>query len=43
MLVEKDILTCADLNAKPKVLDEIEIRKSKQEVIMDTIREICKS
>ncbi|MEY4440810.1 MAG: hypothetical protein RLY49_436 [Candidatus Parcubacteria bacterium] len=43
MLVEKDILTCADLNAKPEVLDEIEIRKSKQEVIMDTIREICKS
>lgn len=43
MLVELEILTCADLNKNPEVLDQIEVRKAKQEVIMDTVREICKS
>jgi hypothetical protein len=40
-LVEKHILTCADLAANPQVLDEIDMKKSKQELVLETIKEIC--
>lgn len=41
LLVEKNILTCADLNKNPQILDEIEMKKAKQEVVLETIKEIC--
>jgi hypothetical protein len=41
LLVEKDIMTCADLNANPQILDEIEMKKNKQEVVLEVVKEIC--
>jgi len=40
-LVARDIMTCTDLKNNPQVLDEVGIRKSKQAVILGTIKEIC--
>ncbi len=42
-LIQKDIFTCADLQEHISVLEEIGVRKSKQEIIKNTLEEICKS
>jgi hypothetical protein len=42
-LVSFDILTCVDLKAKPSVLDQIGMRKSKQSTILNLVQEICNS
>ncbi len=41
LLVNREILTCSDLKNNPQVMDEIGMRKSKQEVILDTISQVC--
>lgn len=43
LLVNRDILTCTDLKNNFHVLDEIGIKKSKQEIILDTLNQICNS
>lgn len=43
LLVERDILTCTDLHINPQILNDIEMKKSKQEIILDMIKEICNS
>jgi hypothetical protein len=40
-LVRNDIMTCADLNSNPDILSELGIKKSKQETILTTVKEIC--
>jgi hypothetical protein len=40
-LVGQGILLCSDLKKNFKILDEIGIKKSKQEVILNTINSIC--
>jgi hypothetical protein len=41
LLVERDILTCLDLKNNFHMLDEIGIRKSKQDTILEVVTEIC--
>ena len=41
LLVERNIMTCADLYKYPQILDELGIKKSKQEIILKTVEEIC--
>jgi hypothetical protein len=41
LLVQNDIMTCADLHKNPSMLDTLGIKKSKQEIILHTIKEIC--
>ncbi len=41
LLVQNEIMTCTDLQKNPSMLDAIGIKKSKQEVIMNTVKEIC--
>lgn len=42
-LVEQGIIMCADITQHPTVLDKLNIRKSKQQSIHETIGLICKS
>lgn len=43
LLVEHNIMTCLDLHNNPNILNEIEMKKSKQEIILETVNQICKS
>lgn len=42
-LIEQGIIMCADISAHPGVLDKLNIRKSKQKAIFESLDIICKS
>lgn len=41
LLVNKEIMTCRDIKNNSHMLDEVGIRKSKKEIILKTVEEIC--
>lgn len=42
LLVQHDIITCLDLYKKSHILDKVGIKKSKQDILLKTVKEICK-
>jgi hypothetical protein len=40
-LIDQGIIICSDLAAHPKVLDKINVRKSRQQAILESLEMIC--
>lgn len=41
LLYLHNIMTCIDLYNNPEILNQIEMKKSKQELVLETVKEIC--
>ena len=43
LLYLHDIMTCVDLKNNPEILNQIGMKRTKQEVVLQTVNEICRS